>query len=246
MRGSMPEEIWEDVKGFEGFYQVSNYGRVYSFHRKGQLISPETDKDGYLKVTLHKHGVKTKKFCHRLVAEVFVDNLDCENFDMVNHIDSNKQNNCAGNLEWCNNSLNIIHSYKSKNSHKTLSDLDPLLFGEMVNLYKCGMSCPEIVKYYDLTCKSSEINRIMKGSTFTYYTGLTEDITRKGKAPSKYSDHQIKSALKEYFIDGVKEVDICNKYGIGRGSFYSIKTGKIRKKILAEVMEEYECIKTRT
>ena len=100
----MQEEIWKDVKGYEGLYQVSNLGRVRSLGfdkwHKGKNLKPSIDSNGcYLFVGLHKKGVATQKYIHRLVAENFIDNpntLPC-----INHINEIKTDNRAENLEWC-------------------------------------------------------------------------------------------------------------------------------------------------
>lgn len=98
-------EIWKDIKGFEGLYQVSSYGNVRSYYRGGRILKPKKDKDGYLEVCLRKNN-KSKYFkIHRLVAFVFIENTD--NLPQVNHIDENKMNNNINNLEWCDCYYNI-------------------------------------------------------------------------------------------------------------------------------------------
>jgi hypothetical protein len=114
----MEEEIWRDIKSYEGIYLVSNLGRIKSISRKiwngkGYFISKEkilngtiTDK-GYISVELcGKHNM-----AHRLVASAFIENI--YNKPQVNHIDGNKKNNNIMNLEWCTNSENQIHAYKN-------------------------------------------------------------------------------------------------------------------------------------
>ena len=110
-------EIFNDIPGYEGRYQVSNYGRVKSLSRLikcrgGYRINNEKilkQKDGdYLQVQLgHKGKFHT---IHRLVAITFIKNNDIEN--VVNHIDGNKKNNHADNLEWVTRSQNQLHAYK--------------------------------------------------------------------------------------------------------------------------------------
>lgn len=91
-------EYWKDIKGYEGLYQISNYGNVKSFYRN-IILSPKTDKDGYKEVSLTKdHKKKTFKV-HRLVAVAFLENPD--NLPQVNHKDECKDNNTVDNLEWC-------------------------------------------------------------------------------------------------------------------------------------------------
>lgn len=101
-------EIWKDVKGYEGLYQVSNLGRVKSFYTN-RILKPGTDKDGYLRVDLCKDKKPKHFHIHRLVAETFLPNP--ENKPCVNHKLGKKQDNRATELEWCTYSENEIHSF---------------------------------------------------------------------------------------------------------------------------------------
>lgn len=115
------EEIWKDIKGFEGYYQVSNSGNVKSLSRKvysynggryikERILKPSVNSDGYLVLFLSVEGKKYSCTVHRLVAETFIVNID--NLPEVNHIDGNKKNNKVDNLEWCNHQYNIKEGYK--------------------------------------------------------------------------------------------------------------------------------------
>lgn len=118
----MEEEIWKDVEGYEGLYQVSNLGRVKSLeryqknhnklqYRKEHIMPLLFDsKHQYQQVCLCKNGVAVKYLIHRLVALAFIPNLYGKK--EVNHIDGNKQNNRADNLEWCTRSENIKHAHR--------------------------------------------------------------------------------------------------------------------------------------
>ena len=102
-------EEWKPVDGFEGFYAVSNLGRVKSLgndkSRKEKILKPEKTKKGYLRVNLYRNG-KMKHFAvHRLVAEAFLPNP--EGFEQINHRDEVKDNNCVSNLEFCDCKYNI-------------------------------------------------------------------------------------------------------------------------------------------
>ena len=116
------KEIWKDIQGYEGIYQVSSHGRVRSLDRivvrpngngdyfaKGKIIYVVLTKHGYNEVHLHKDN-KTKIYkVHRLVAQAFIKNPN--NLPCVNHIDENKTNNNVNNLEWC--------TYKYNNNYGT-------------------------------------------------------------------------------------------------------------------------------
>lgn len=118
-------EIWKDIFGFEGLYQVSNLGHVRSLTRTveqmnrggmckttypSKMLRPTTTPNGYKQVRLSKNNKQIHKNVHRLVAETFIPNPN--SLPQVNHIDSNKSNNMVSNLEWVNNSGNQKHAFK--------------------------------------------------------------------------------------------------------------------------------------
>lgn len=110
----MINEIWKSVKGFEGLYEVSNFGEVKSLPRNGTILKPRLligfiDSGGYQQVLLSSKRVHKK--IHRLVAEAFIPNPD--NKPCVNHIDRIKTNNHIDNLEWCTYKENTIHSFNT-------------------------------------------------------------------------------------------------------------------------------------
>ncbi len=106
-----PDERWAPVESIAGSYFVSNYGRVFSYGNHGHcgLLSPHISGRGYLSVVLSDGtGMKQHKV-HRLVAAAFVDGRTAER-NQVNHIDGNRKNNRADNLEWVTQSENVRHS----------------------------------------------------------------------------------------------------------------------------------------
>jgi len=138
-------EHWRSIAGFEGFYEVSNLGRVRSLTHKargksnsevtheGQLLNPTLNSDGYHVLTLSRDGKTIQRKVHRVVAQAFHPNP--MGFPCVNHIDFNKINNQSVNLEWCTNAHNMRHdwnhgrrrspkiaSHGSKNGNAKLSD----------------------------------------------------------------------------------------------------------------------------
>lgn len=113
----LPNEIWKDVPNYEGEYQVSNLGRIKSLSRsylqsngkkitiKSRIRKQSFDRNGY-----HTIKLKEKVFLvSRLVAEVFIPNMD--NFKELNHINGNKDDNSASNLEWCDRTYNMRHAF---------------------------------------------------------------------------------------------------------------------------------------
>lgn len=122
------EEIWKDINGYRGLYQVSNLGRVRSLPRvikrpigtcmtKERILKTFQLKGGYVNVMLRINGRSVNHNVHRLVAETFIPNIN-PNYDCINHIDGKKINNRVDNLEWCNHSINCLHSYEKGMSRK--------------------------------------------------------------------------------------------------------------------------------
>jgi hypothetical protein len=110
-------EIWKDINGYEGYYQISNQGNVRSIDRfdgvhdrKGTIIKPSLKQNGYLQVGLRMHSKRKWIGVHRLVAIHFIENPN--NKPQVNHIDGNKQNNTINNLEWVTAKENQNHATK--------------------------------------------------------------------------------------------------------------------------------------
>ena len=91
-------EEWRDIKGYEGAYQVSSYGRIRSFkNNKVKVLKAQYHYKGYLFVTLLKNGISKKYKVHRLVAQAFIPNPN--NYPQVNHKDEVKDNNVVENLD---------------------------------------------------------------------------------------------------------------------------------------------------
>lgn len=108
----MNNEIWKDLKDYEGIYKVSNFGNVYSIKNK-KILKAELN-NGYVNIILTKNKKQKMFKVHRLVAITFIPNK--ENKPCVNHKDYNRANNYVDNLEWVTHSEN--NKYSSKNMSK--------------------------------------------------------------------------------------------------------------------------------
>lgn len=116
------EEIWKNIEGYEGLYQVSNLGNIKSLkkHRYNginyyiqneKLLKLQNDKNGYKVINLYKNKHIKNFKVHRLVAQAFIPNI--EKKSEINHIDGNKQNNRIDNLEWCTETENMKHAFSN-------------------------------------------------------------------------------------------------------------------------------------
>ena len=174
----MIEEIFKDVKGYEGLYQVSNFGNImslnYSNTGKAKLMNPRERKDGYLQVHLYKNR-KPKMFqVHRLVAEAFIPNPD--NLPEVNHKDEDKTNNSVENLEWCTREYNNNYGTHNKRVSKKMTNgklskivLQYSLDGELIREWPSTRECERNGYYHGnvVACCRGERN-FHKGYIWIY------------------------------------------------------------------------------
>ncbi len=120
-------EIWKDIEGYEGLYQVSNLGRVKrvtawdvntkTYYEKEKIMMPTDNGHGYLIVGLRKNTERKNHYVHRLVATAFIDRKDGCNY--INHLDYNIKNNAADNLEWCTQKENVNYSSQKMRHRKS-------------------------------------------------------------------------------------------------------------------------------
>ena len=153
-------EVWKDVPGYEGYYQVSNLGRVKSLQTRKyshikkcpivvireMILKPYPNTKQYLLVDLIKDGTRNTQKVHRLVAKAFIPNEN--KYPQVNHKDENKQNNCVENLEWCTNQYNSTYGTgKSRMAQKQMKKVIQIsVSGEIVNKWNSIKEAAEDLK----------------------------------------------------------------------------------------------------
>lgn len=157
------EEIWKDVKGFEGVYQVSNNGRVRSL-RRNIILRQGITRKGYKMVILCTNNIPKNYSIHRLVAEAFLPNPN--NLHFVNHKDENKTNNCVDNLEWCTPEHNCNHGTRNERiskSQKKKKVSQYTLDGTLIKTYE-GMN----IAAKETNSNCSKISRCCKNKRKTH------------------------------------------------------------------------------
>ena len=155
-------EIWKDIENYEGFYQVSNLGRVRSLerdvffpngtiirHMEEKVLVPSLNRGGYSYINLNKNGKVKKEYVHRLVAMAFLPNP--ENKPQINHRDEVKTNNVVENLEWCSAQYNI--NYGTRNE-RSVQNHRYYKFGNNPNAK--SVFCEELNKKFDSIRRAEE------------------------------------------------------------------------------------------
>lgn len=144
------EEVWKDIVGLEGHYQVSDKSRVRNV-KTGRVLKTGTKNQGYEQVRFSVNGIKTTKKVHRLVAEAFIPNPS--SLPYINHINSVRDDNRIENLEWCTAQHNVQHGYDSgsnsnsgENHPTAILDWDSVF--EMRKLHSEGESYSSISKKF--------------------------------------------------------------------------------------------------
>jgi len=143
--GFIMEEIWKDIKGYEGSYQVSNYGRVKSLNRKSyhrtgykivpkRILKPTPSAGGYMMIKLLMNGKGNTRYIHRLVWDHFGDKPRNGSKLQIDHIDNDKLNNCIDNLQLLTQRQNTTKAYIMKQTSSQFIGVSPHGSGWMAQI----------------------------------------------------------------------------------------------------------------
>lgn len=172
------QEEWRDIKGYEGYYQVSNLGKVRSVDRitkanqsgvrfvKGKVIkSHTTTTSKYQYVDLRKNGKRKHFSVHRLVAQAFVPNPD--NFPQVNHINENIYDNRSENLEWCTQKYNNNYGSHSKKQQEARTSVKTCVVQMNDKKEILGIYCSQWEATRKTGTRQSSISSVLSGRAKT-------------------------------------------------------------------------------
>lgn len=177
-------EVWKDIAGYEGIYQVSNLGRVRSLDRyieqpnphdghmqlvlrAGRILKTQISNSGYEYVMIPKGGRKYNSiFVHRLVAAAFIPNEN--NLPIVNHKDENKLNNHADNLEWCTVIYNSHYGIHSKIKAVVQMDMNGNYIAEYNSTGEAGRQLNIDPHSIAIVCRGHNNRRIAGGFRWKY------------------------------------------------------------------------------
>ena len=216
----MATEIWRDIEGYDGKYQVSNLGRVKSFKRKTpHILKPNVVRCGYLVVALYCDKKIYYTSVHRLVAETFISNPF--NKPQVNHINGDKSDNRVDNLEWCTAAENIHHAYalglrSERNPRAKLTDEQVAFVRENPD----GLNGVKLAVKFGVG--KTTISAIQRGEVYKNASGRirTEKLPSSQRVPN-----EVRAEIRSLYVKGSQEfgaVALAKKYGVGHKTIWRI------------------------
>lgn len=233
-------EIWKDIEGYEGMYQVSNMGRVRALDRvkpnsggqiaKGHILPQSDNGHGYRFVSLWKFNKGRRFYVHRLVASAFIPNPN--NFPIINHKDENKSNNRYENLEWCTQKYNINYgnhmkrlkeSYIANGNNRPIDVYDKN--GAFLKTFDCSNEvCKELgVHRRGLYLVCQGVAKSYKGYRFAFHGEPLKPYMKEGKAtPVSVLQYDNEGYLSACY-DSMREAEKANNLYRGFLRVHNIK-----------------------
>jgi hypothetical protein len=239
------EEIWKDVVGYENFYSVSNYGRIWS-KRRDKEISVSTNNCGY-KQFIASDGNNTKcVLVHRAVAMAFLKNI--ENLPVINHKDENPSNNIVDNLEWCTISYNAYYNnVRSRKNKYKKTVYQYSMTGDLIEVFEstneasktlsisngdlcqcCNGSVANGKKSYTLHNFVFSYKELTRGNVLDRF--LMSNYCKSNKKNNKGSKKVLQFSLDESFIQEYPSVnEIERMLGFSGGNIAACCRGKFKQ-----------------
>lgn len=233
-------EIWKDIEGYEGMYQVSNMGRVRALDRvkpnsggqiaKGHILPQSDNGHGYRFVSLWKFNKGRRFYVHRLVASAFIPNPS--NLPIINHKDENKSNNRYENLEWCTQKYNINYgnhmkrlkeSYIANGNNRPIDVYDKN--GAFLKTFDCSNEvCKELgVHRRGLYLVCQGVAKSYKGYRFAFHGEPLKPYKKEGKAaPVSVLQYDNEGYLSACY-DSMREAEKANNLYRGFLRVHNIK-----------------------
>ena len=192
-------EQWRDIEGYEGRYQVSNYGRVKSFKRKNaKILKPLFQPSGYMFICFSEKNNVQRFYIHILVARSFLSNP--EHKPEVNHIDGHTFNCCTDNLEWVTPSENAIHAFKIGLRKLNEEHANAKLTNEQVKQIRENtghLTISQLAEKFGIN--NSTIERAQLGKTYKDVAGSIRDKLPSGR--SRVTD-DIRNEIRRLYVKG--------------------------------------------
>lgn len=213
-------EIWRDVHGYEGLYQVSNYGRVKSYHTShgGRILKPLFTKEGYLRIDVFKDMKGKHCLIHRLVAEAFIPNVDSK--PQVNHIDGHKFNNYVRNLEWATQKENQQHAVtiglqaSGAGSYQAKFSASDVLY---IRNNPGKLNLEQLAKIFNAT--ATTIGRIQKGKNYKTVGGEIREHPLQH--PNRITD-ETRAKVRQLREQGVKVKTLAEMFNTNMRRIFKI------------------------
>jgi len=155
------KEVWKDIKGYEGNYKISNFGRIESV-RYGRILKQTVNHKGYKYVSISYNKKVSTYRVHRLVAIAFIDNK--ENKPQVNHINGIKTDNITDNLEWMTSEENVKHAVRCGLIKSELSSIEVISIRALHK--ECGYTKQRLSDMFRVS--SNTIRSIIDFKTWKY------------------------------------------------------------------------------
>lgn len=162
-------EIWKNIKGYEGIYQISSCGRIKNI-TNGRIIKQHLNK-GYCIIGLHKDGNAKNFSVHRLVAEAFIPNPN--SLPQINHKDENKENNSVDNLEWCTCLYNNNYGTRNKRISEYVKANHPSKYGKTCKkpVLQIDKKTGDVIRKYESVSEAAVKNGFHQGNISWCCTG---------------------------------------------------------------------------